>query len=183
MRPLLEGKIVYLRILERSDIETTSRWINTYSVSDAMGFLPVKSLAQQYDWFDGLKNDRSRFIFAICANAGGRHIGNVALGNVDYISRHAMFSIFIAEAADRAKGAGTEASLLLLRFAFHRLNLNKVYLRTSARYEAAIRVYERLGFVKEGAMRQHYYIDGVYEDKILYSILRTEFDALHENAG
>jgi len=171
----MEGKRIRLRILERSDIETTARWINGDYISDVMGVLPALPLAQQYDWFDKLKGDRSRFVFAICMKEDGRHIGNAALGNIDYISRHTMFSIFIADHVDRAKGAGAEATELLLGFAFNRLNLNKVYLRTSARFEAAIKMYEKIGFVKEGVLRQHYYANGVYEDKAIYSILKSEF--------
>jgi len=171
----MQGKRIRLRILERSDIVTTAAWINSDYISDIMGYPPTMPLAQQYDWFDKLKDDRSRLVFAICMREDGRHIGNAALGNIDYISRHAMFSIFIADPADQTQGLGTEAAKLLLGFAFNRLNLNKVHLRASTRFEAAIRMYEKLGFVKEGVMRQHYYANGVYEDKLIYSILRSEF--------
>jgi len=42
-------------------------------------------LENQLDWFDGIKNDKSRFIFAICLNENNEHIGNVGLGNINYI--------------------------------------------------------------------------------------------------
>lgn len=172
----LRGVRVNLRILERSDIPTTTAWMNSDYISDIMGYLPVMSLEQQYDWYDKLKNDRTRFVFTIRMNADDRHIGNVALGNVDMLHRHGMFSIFLAEGSDQAQGIGSEATLILLGFAFEKLGLNKVHLRTSARFDQAIRMYERLGFVREGVMRQHSYANGSYEDKIIYSMLRSEFD-------
>ncbi|HRF80851.1 MAG TPA: GNAT family protein [Flavobacteriales bacterium] len=172
---LRSGRI-HLRILARTDIPKTTAWINSDRISDIMGYLPVMSLEQQYEWYDRLKNDRTRYIFAICRNDDDVHIGNVALGNVDMVNRHGMFSIFLAEGSDRSKGLGTEATRLLLGFAFDRLNLNKVYLRTSVRFEQAIRMYEKLGFKHEGTMRDHSYSNGVYEEKLIYSILRSEFD-------
>lgn len=177
----MHGNLVYLRILEKSDLEKTTRWINSDYISDIMGYLPVKSIEQQYGWYESLKNDANRYIFAICLNDDGRHIGNIGLGNIDHINRHAMFSIFIADKMDQGKGYGTQAAQLLLKFAFNRLNMNKIYLRTSQRFNGAIIMYERLGFVKEGVMRQHYYTDGKYEDKIMYSILKNEFKPTGQN--
>ena len=86
-----------------------------------------------------------------------------------------MLNIFIADAAHRGQGYGRVAVCQLLDFAFNRLNLNKVYLQTSPEFIEAIRLYEKLGFVKEGAMRQHYACDGVYSDKIIFSMLLSEY--------
>lgn len=180
----LKGARVHLRILERGDIPTTTKWMNSEYISDIMGYLPTMSLEQQYEWYDRTKNDRSRYIFAICQNKDARHIGNVAIGNVDTLHRHGMFSIFLAGTADQAKGIGSEATMLVLGFAFEKLNLNKVYLRTSPRFTQAIHMYDRLGFVREGVMREHSYANGKYEDKIMYSMLRKEYDrAVEEKRG
>ncbi len=170
----LRGERVHLRILQRSDILTTTAWLNSEQIADIMGYLPVMTLDQQYEWFDKLKSDSTRYVFAVCLNEDGRHIGNVALGNVDMLHRHGMFSIFLADTADRTRGLGSEAARLILGFAFEKLNLNKVHLRTSARFKEALRMYERLGFVREGVMRQHVFANGTYEDKIIYSLLRAE---------
>ena len=140
-----------------------------------MGYLPTFSIESQNSYYEKLINDKTRFIFAICKKENDEHIGNVGLGNIDYIHRHAMFSIFIFEHNSRSLGFGTEATRLCLDFAFKRLNLNKVYLRTSERFVSAINMYEKIGFVKEGVMRQHYYTNGKYEDKIIYSILKNEY--------
>lgn len=174
----LKGERLHLRILERTDIPTTTRWMNSDYIGDIMGYLPVMSMEQQLDWYDKLKNDRTRYVFAICLNKDGRHIGNVALGNVDMLHRHGMFSIFLADGGDQSKGLGSEATRLILAFAFEKLNLNKVHLRTSGRFVQAIAMYEKLGFVKEGVMREHSFANGIYEDKIIYSMLRKEYDPL-----
>ena len=84
-------------------------------------------------------------------------------------------NIFIYDPNYRGKGIGSEASKLILDFAFKRLNLNKVYLQTSERFEGAINMYKKIGFIKDGILRQHYYSNGRYEDKIIFSILKEEY--------
>jgi RimJ/RimL family protein N-acetyltransferase len=171
------GKKVFLRCLEETDIPRTQQWINDPEISSIMGYLPVKSLKQQINWYNSIINDNTRFIFAICLKDTNEHIGNVALGRVDYLNRNGMFSIFIYERKYRGSGFGSEATQLVLDFAFNRLNLHRVYLQTSPNFEAAISLYEHLGFVKEGVLREHYYINGEYTDKVIYSLLRKEYIA------
>ena len=171
---MLIGRNVYLRILEKADISTTQKWINDPSISDIMGYLPVLSLENQFNWYDTLKNDNTRYIFAICDGSSNEHIGNVGLGKINYISRHCMFNIFIANSSKRSKGFGSEATNLILQFAFNRLNMNKVYLQTSERFKEANKMYQRIGFKKDGVLREHYFSNGYYEDKIVYSLLKRE---------
>ncbi len=173
---MLIGSNVYLRILEKTDIQTTQRWINDPLISDIMGYLPVMSYENQINWYDNFKDDNTRFIFAICKLSNNEHIGNVGLGKINYISRHCMFNIFIADNSYKSKGIGTEATKLILEFAFNRLNMNKVYLQTSERFIEANKMYQKIGFKKEGVLREHYYSNGNYEDKVIYSILKREYN-------
>jgi RimJ/RimL family protein N-acetyltransferase len=170
------SKDIYIRILEETDIAQTTLWMNDPEISAIMGYLPVQTLSEQLNWFKDLCKDKSRYVFAICKKEGGNQVGNVGLGNIDYINRHCMFNIFIVDKDNRSVGLGTQATLLALDFAFKNLNMNKVYLRTSAKFLEANRLYKKLGFIQEGIMRQHYYTNGIYEDKILYSILKSEYE-------
>ena len=170
------GQRVYLRILEQSDLPTTQKWISDPEFSKIIGYLPTKSLKQQEQWYDTNLNDNSRYIFAICLRDNHEHIGNVALGRIDYVSRNAMYSIFIYEKDYRSKGYGSEATRLILDFGFKQLNLHKIYLQVSQDNDSAIRMYESLGFVWEGTQREHFYSDGKYVDKYVYSILKREYE-------
>lgn len=171
----MKGKNVYIRVLEEKDLEKNTSWMNNPEISEIMGYLPTKNLLNQRKWFESISIDNSRFIFAICLLENDEHIGNVGLGNIDYISRHCMLNIFIASDKDRQKGIGTEATKLVLDFAFMKLNMNKVHLRTSENNILANKMYSNLGFSKEGVLRQHYFTEGKYENKIIYSILRSEY--------
>jgi len=139
-----------------------------------MGYLPFPIDAQE-EWFKTTINSRTKYIFAICDAKSDEHIGNIAIGNVDHVSRNGMLSLFLAESSQRGKGFGEEATRLILDFAFDRLNLHKVYLQASHTSSAAIALYQKVGFVKEGCMREHQFQEGRFVDKILFGLLRDEY--------
>ena len=66
---------------------------------------------------------------------------------------------------------------LLLNFAFKDLNLHRVYLHVFATNSAAIRAYEKAGFVYEGKLRSAAHIDGAYVDVVIMSVLREEYES------
>jgi len=74
------------------------------------------------------------------------------------------------------KGYGTEITYLMLRHAFGTLNLNRVSLRVFAENKPAIHVYEKIGFQREGCMREAEFRTNKYTDVLLYSILRREWE-------
>ena len=59
----------------------------------------------------------------------------------------ARFSILIGEAAHRGSGQGTEATALVCRYAFERLDLREIVLDVDPRNAAAVRAYLTVGFV------------------------------------
>jgi RimJ/RimL family protein N-acetyltransferase len=171
---MIIGKQVYLRIIEESDIERTHKWINDPEINEIMGYLPV-TLKQQEQWFKTTVGNSAKYVFAICLNETDEHIGNVGLGNIDYINRNAMFSIFIAENKFRGRGIGKEATKLALDFAFYRLNMHKVYLKVSDYLVDAVNLYKSAGFQEEGRFREHEFKSGKYIDKLFLSIFCSEY--------
>jgi RimJ/RimL family protein N-acetyltransferase len=74
------------------------------------------------------------------------------------------------------KGYGRDAIMTLLDWSFRVLNLRRVALDTLATNERAIRAYRACGFVEEGRLREHDYVDGAYVDAIVMGILRSEWE-------
>ena len=92
-----------------------------------------------------------------------------------YVHRSAELQIRLGEAAERGQGYGTEVVRLLLDFAFKDLNLHRVYLHVFSTNTAVIRVYEKVGFVREGLLRKAAHINGAYVDVLVMGILREEY--------
>ncbi|HEX3004917.1 MAG TPA: GNAT family protein, partial [Angustibacter sp.] len=69
----------------------------------------------------------------------------------------------------------TEAALALLAWAFETLDLNRVQAETDTRNLASARVLEKLGFVREGTLREDCVVDGDVSDSWVYGLLRREW--------
>ena len=109
----------------------------------------------------------------------GRAIGSAFLHQVDMTNRRARYAIGIFDSTCWGVGLGTEATLLVLGYAFNTLNLHRVDLRVLSYNERAIRVYSKVGFVQEGIEREGAWIAGQWESDVCMSILEAEYRAQH----
>lgn len=106
-----------------------------------------------------------------------RLIGFVALHSIEWNNQAAKLAIGIGKAKDRGKGYGSDALRIILRYAFHELNLNRVGLDVISYNEIAYHAYKKAGFVEEGRMRSAVLRGGKAYDRILMSILRDEWES------
>jgi RimJ/RimL family protein N-acetyltransferase len=110
---------------------------------------------------------------AFVVDADGVAVGGASLFHFDMFARHAEAGISLLADA-RGLGIGTAAIALLVEFGFVRRNLRRIHLQAIASNTAAIRVYEKAGFVIEGRQREHAWVRGRYEDIVLMGMLRSE---------
>jgi Acetyltransferases, including N-acetylases of ribosomal proteins len=73
------------------------------------------------------------------------------------------------------KGIMTEALSAIIKFAFNTLDVNRIEATVSTENKASIRVLEKLGFVKEGILRERGYWRCSCHDMIMLSILKKEY--------
>lgn len=105
-----------------------------------------------------------------------KHIGNIALQNINWINRTAEFAGIIGEKEYWNKGFGTKAIRILFNHGFNKLNLNRIWLGTAANNEGMIKIAKKLGMKQEGCLKDHIYLNGFYEDVIKYGILKSEWN-------
>lgn len=108
---------------------------------------------------------------AFVVDVDGTAVGSASLFDVDPFARHAEAGINLLPEA-RGRGIGTAAIAQLVDFGFVRLNLRRIHLQAIASNTAAIRAYQKAGFVVEGRQREHAWVRGAYEDIVLMGILR-----------
>ena len=75
------------------------------------------------------------------------------------------------------QGYMNEALQRLLRYAFEELDLIRIEADIDPRNEASAHTLERLGFVKEGYMRERWIVADVVSDTAVYGLLRREWTA------
>jgi [ribosomal protein S5]-alanine N-acetyltransferase len=72
-------------------------------------------------------------------------------------------------------GYATEAARALLQWAFDTLDLNRVQAETDTRNAASARVLEKLGFVREGMLREDCVVNGEVSDSWVYGLIRRDW--------
>jgi [ribosomal protein S5]-alanine N-acetyltransferase len=78
--------------------------------------------------------------------------------------------------AHKNKGLMTEALRAVLTFGFEHMDLYRVEALVSPKNTPSLQLLKRYGFTKEGLLRNHYMVDGVLEDSLIFSLLKPEFE-------
>lgn len=142
--------------------------------------LPTSAHASQdfFERFAGFAHSDERIAFSI-ETLDGTLVGGMNLHSVQ--QRHGTFETGSrVYAAYRGRGYAFDAKLLLLRYAFHELRLQKYVIRCIASNDAMQRHAHRLGCQLEGRLRRQFFTAGGYRDELIYGLLRDEFDPLWE---
>lgn len=121
----------------------------------------------------------SKYIFKAVDESNDEVIGHISLGNVDRMNRSARIGkVLIGQSANRGNGYGTQLMLAALTFAFEELKLHKVTLGVFDFNTAAIKCYEKVGFKKEGLLRDARKHENEYWNQIEMGMLENEWKAL-----
>jgi RimJ/RimL family protein N-acetyltransferase len=173
---VLRGERVTLRAVTREDLPRLLEFANDLEVELAGGGDPpmpwtLERLEKDFER-EVAEPPRDRTNFAIEADGGC--IGTCGLFGIDRTARHAELGIGIGDREYWGRGYGREAVGLLLDYAFRLRNLRRVWLEVHAANERAIRAYRSCGFVEEGRMRSHVWLDGRYVDNVIMGVLRDE---------
>jgi RimJ/RimL family protein N-acetyltransferase len=172
------GDLVALGPLRRDLLPTYQRWINDFGVLRTLGAIAPRPTTKEQEeiWYDG-HFAPAEVHFTIYARATWHPIGNASLRGIDHRNRTALFGILIGEADSRGKGYGTEATRLMLDYAFTALGLHSVMLTVAEFNLAGRRAYERAGFREFGRRRQCRWLAGRLWDDIYMDCLATEFSS------
>ncbi len=165
---MYEGQLVRLRALEREDVMPSHSFVNVYETMRGVssGMLYPSSMEDEARWVDNQSSyTRGEYQFAIDM-LEGQFIGRCGFIRVDWKNRLAELGILIGAAPARGKGYGTDAVNVLCKFGFEELNLHKIKVSVFDFNHAAIRCYEKCGFVHEGLLKNELFREGKYHDVV-----------------
>ncbi|MEO7913508.1 MAG: GNAT family protein [Roseiflexaceae bacterium] len=173
---MLKGEKVILRAVERDDLKRLhdlERNVDLVLLGDGE-WQPVP-LGQWERNFDRQLEDTDKANFVI--EAAGTVIGGIGLHHRSRRSGVTSFGIGIYDPDYLGNGYGRDAIETLLGWVFRIQNYRRIWLETSSTNERAIRCYKAVGFVEEGRLREHEFLDGQYMDAIIMGLLREEWQA------
>lgn len=176
-RQFLDGERVRLGSIREDDIATLISWDDNQAFMRLMVSSPAfpRPELEQREWWQARLKAKDQFHLGIRLKADNQLIGTVSITQVEWNHQCAWISIGIGDAEARGRGYGGEALRLALDLAFDELGLHRISLSVFAYNSAAIRLYERLGWTREGTFREYLLRDGQRHDMILYGMLAPEW--------
>jgi len=137
------------------------------------------------------RNDGSSYIvYSICIEEerndgnglkfGKKHIGNIALQQINWINRSAELAIIIGEKDYHGKGIATFAVNCMLYHAFVKMGLHRVWSGTSEENKGMQRVFEKCGFDDEATFREAKWSNGKFVHIRGFGILGDEWEPPEE---
>jgi diamine N-acetyltransferase len=177
---IVVGEQVALGPLRRDLAPAYARWMNQLEVRRGLDLLGVATPQSQEKWVDenvesGAKREPQAVEFTVYDRADSTPVGTAGLFEIAHANGTAEFGIAIGER--RGRGLGTEATRLVLDFAFHVLQLRNVLLETLEWNVAGLTAYERAGFRRVGVRRGAVMSRGRPTDVVLMDAVPQDFGA------
>ncbi|WP_349409769.1 GNAT family protein [Pseudalkalibacillus sp. SCS-8] len=167
-----------LKLLEKKDIPELFALVDQ-SRNHLRKWLP---------WVDGMEKEEDyepiieMWLKQFAANDGfqvgilyqNQLAGMIGFHQIDHANRKTSIGYWLADHY-QGKGIMTKATEALVDYAFHTLHLNRVEIQCGTENKKSAAIPKRLGFKKEGIIRDAEYLYDHYHDCALYSMLRKEY--------
>ncbi|PWG12043.1 GNAT family N-acetyltransferase [Streptomyces sp. V2] len=178
VKPVLSGPLTVLRPFTEADAEVMAGLMEDPEVVRFTGASP-NPLSPEFlrSWYGSRSAQGDRLDLAVTNRETGEVVGEVVLNEWDPAARSCTFRTFLG-AHGRGRGFGTEATRLIVGHGFDQLGLHRIELEAYAFNSRAIRVYEKVGFVREGVRREIELRDGKWVDEVVMAVLEDEW-AVH----
>ena len=172
----IEGLLISFIPLAEEHLPLMVKWRNDPFVANTMFDRGLFTLEKQTAWFEKTANDSSRKQFIIIDKKTEMPIGAINLMHIDKVNSNCDWGYYIGEENYRMGGHAIEAEYLILKYAFGELDLHKVYCQTFSYNKKVISIHSKFGFVTDGVLRQHFKSENGFEDVVVMSILKSEFE-------
>jgi len=174
---ILQGRRVRLTALTDEDLPTVAGWFEDAEFMRMFDALPAfpKTRPGLQEWLAESRKAHDGFLFAVRRIEDDALIGYIELDSILWAHGTAWFSIAVGKQEHRSKGYGAEAAQIVLKFAFHELNLHRVQATVFSYNARSNALFQKLGFQCEGVFREFLQRDGQRHDMALYGLLRHEW--------
>lgn len=170
----IEGEKVNLRTLEEEDLGFIRDTYNHPEVRRFVSNWEPQNLEQERDFFENVvSNDEEGVQLLVCRE--GEPMGMVGLHPLEQPN---VMEIGLSLHPDfHGNGYGTESAKLMVEHGFNELGLHRIKARAMENNEGSNRIWEKLGFEKEGTLREDMYHEGEYHDTNVYGLLEQEWES------
>jgi ribosomal-protein-serine acetyltransferase len=158
-----DAELIYEAILESMD--ELIPWLQFCHPDYSIGETRLWLSSRDKDWKAGTSYD-----FAIIDAESGAFLGNCGLNQLNDESKMANLGYWV-RTARAGRGIATAVVLLLAKFGFEELKLNRIEILVDVKNKRSQRVAEKTGAIMEGVLRNRLVIHGQVRDAVLFSLI------------
>ena len=174
---MIKGKYVKLRSLELNDLPKLRDWRNSKFIRKATREYRLLNMINQKKWFEKIQNENPpiSLMFGI-QNNKNKLIGVCGLTYIDWKNKHAEISCYLNSVNWQKTKEARDTIHIILKYGFEELNLHRIWAEIFSTAQENIALFNKIGFVREGILRQKLWRDGKWWNSHIYSMLSSEFN-------
>lgn len=140
------------------------------------------ALGREQKWLESLiYNDyQDKFYVAICEKDSKNIIGYTSVSDIDHVNKSCFWSGIKIHPDYNGKGFGTQTVLLILKFVFEELNMERCTGQCIEEHTVAKKLMEKVGFKVEALQRHSIFKNGKYHNQFVLSILKEEYPLIKQ---
>lgn len=175
--PFIEGERIDLVAQSSKWIPLYSKWHNNPNVRHFARHNMPRTPEEFKRWFEPQSGHdvRDGVFFTIYHKKDKCPIGSIGFNRINWVNRNAFIGALIGEPDYWGKGIIGEAAKLLINYGFTELNFHKIYASIINPNKRSLRAAEKLGFEKEGVLKEDMYVDGKYVDFHQFGLFRSDW--------
>lgn len=175
--PTLESPLVTLRALAAADLPGL---LEIFGDPEVARYLSIRKLGDEADarrFLDEIhrgSETRSLFQWGVQRNRDVRLVGTCTLADIQWESGRAEVGFALGR-EHWGQGLMGEALPILIGYGFEQLGLNRLEADVDPRNEVSIHLLEKLGFQREGYLRQRHLKEGERQDSLILGLLASDW--------
>ncbi|HKY00344.1 MAG TPA: GNAT family N-acetyltransferase [Steroidobacteraceae bacterium] len=175
--PTLEAPRVRLRWLAESDVDALFRIFSDGPMMRYWSTTPMKERAEAVDLLQRIHRqfaDRSAFQWGIERKEDGELLGTCTLFAFHRANARAEIG-YCLRSPHWKRGYMGEGLTVLIDYAFGSLRLHRLEADVDPANASSLRILERMGFQREGLLRERWNVGGVIADSVMLGLLAREW--------
>lgn len=176
--PVLETKRLILRKVTKEDANSILDYLSDEEVMKYYGLEPFKSINDALDeisWYQSIHNNKTGIRWGITLKEQGIVVGSCGFHNS--VSQHFRTEIgFELNKEQWGKGVAVEAVEAIINYGFEHMNFQRIEALIEPPNLSSQKLVEKLGFIREGLLRNYEFTRDKFDDLYMYSLLRQDYD-------
>lgn len=164
-----------LRRLTPDDFIYVFEHYSDTEIKDFFGLTSDEEFIKELNKFENgyTTHNRSLEVFQLIDKENNKIIGTCGFHNWYKDHHRAEIGYSITNEVYKGLGVMSEAMKVVIEHGFVKMKLHRIEALVGTQNVASIKLMEKFGFAKEGVLKEHYLINDVYEDSIIYGKIKA----------